>query len=418
MSIFEPTMISGSINGGAYGKRTEEISTKNNFSYATNQQCEFEWNSGEGSYLSPSESYLVVRYVIGNASGALNMDDATLSLAFDSPASLWQSGKFYLNNRVVSESNEIPQVDSYKKRVSHGNAYRNSVGQQQCLESNQADRMTTAQNSQTQDVVWRPTAISIFENSNLLPPNSHMRLTLQKHSSGVLAAVLNRAADKTKDTDYSLSISSVKLYATFYDGPSVPANSTYQYELDPVTVVRTSIAGSTSLNKQFNIPVSTYKLACCFQASEVGSAARNGPTHFMCTSESTANRTLNTLRTFSCQLGSQSYPFGGSYDVNYTESDPGTDTWSRPYIDYLIATNQDMSASSETKFQYCEQLGPILCFPIVSQGSSATGSLGVKATFSADPQNQDILVLAQHKQFLHIEYNDLGGVQDTFLSDQ
>tara|TARA_Y100000296_G_C5165094_1_gene254092 strand:+ start:954 stop:2237 length:1284 start_codon:yes stop_codon:yes gene_type:complete len=427
MSIFEPMVISGSVNGGAYGKRIEEISTKNGFTYATNQQAEFSFSAGEGSFWSPSESWVQISYVIGNATGAINSTDSAVNLAFDSCAGCWGSGKFFINNRVVSDCNEIPAVDAYLKRVNHSESYRNTVGQNQLLESTGALRNTTSKQSKTRDFVWKPHCLSIFQNPNLIPPNSEMRMTLQKHADsldnlifcGLPSTDTAAGTAKVRDTDYSLSISDVKLYCTFYDGPTVQGGSEWAYELDEVEPIKTAIGSSTTLNKQFNVPQNLYKLGFGFQGSSVGTDGQQPQTHFDAYTQASSARAKNQLRTFSCTLGNQRYPFSSDYSVNYTQSDPGTNSWSRPYYDYLLASNQDMnSAGAESLTTYMNQLGPILCFPVVNQGSSANSTLNVKATFASAPTAQDVVILAQHKQYLRIKYNSIGQPEDTWISSE
>lgn len=251
----------------------------------SNGAINFRFETSGQKWWLPCRSYLRMRIRLTDGAGApLNLA-AEVAPNMGLMSSLFQSGEFRINDKVVSRIGDfIPQVDALDVRLNKSKSWLDSIGAvTNWWEAEQSTRLNdVASNGLGRragefELVWQP-PLSLFKIDHALPGgkyelvlNPQTVTSFQKHGIESTLAVASKVPTLPGGAagDFKLDVVDFYMYCNTVDGPRAD-NITYLLDLEQTRCQASKIDNTSFGQKNFDVSPSSYALTVAYQDTRVG----------------------------------------------------------------------------------------------------------------------------------------------------
>lgn len=339
----------------------------------------------------------------------------TSQLVPNFPAAFFSTGRFELNDYLVSQSNNVPADDTMFKRLINSRVKNITSNSGSMLYGTDAERLAYWATVTRQGVSWKPDCL--ISNEAILPSNVKCRIILTVNPNLNTAANCPATCSSVAGGagDDVLRFYSIYLVNTYVkvDQPTpktvyIPAysiNSSYQ------------IVNGTNFNGQWSVPKDTYKIVIALQSNASTVAGGQAVTKFSSGSGSGAQNAYSLyLTSLQMRYGNATYP-----STAYQIVESGTQQGSiEPYVNYVANTEGYLDpAGSEAYADWADPvttadkgLGRLFVFSLVKPANSSDTTAEIMSTFSTGPTTTRMIVFSLIKCAIGITYHDNGQVME------
>lgn len=391
--------------------------TGNNF----NSTVDFQFVNSGLDYVNWQETFLCVRYkVCGlNASGIRALlgayDSAsgatpTGALAWNAVGTNFKSATQMINSQVISRVDNCQQADSFVKRITYSNAYRNTgVGVAQSLQVAPADRDAQSAVYGELELEWRPN-FALFNQSELLPPTCLNQLSfevasqwqksfIQANGRSYEVAPIGTNNSVSDAYEIDVSVDDIYLRVCLHQMSEAPTDGVMDFVFTETQSSNQAING-TQQNLQYSVPPSTFRLGLFVQGTEAGFNTRLPPSLFQTISGD--EKRVATLQT---TYGSMVFP-NPQYNLNVSAGLTGNLKWSQPYYDSMLASGRAFTETGLEDFStWFDTLGPIFLAQFLKPADDRNTNVQVQISWNGNaPANTNLWLMSSFTRNVKLAY--------------
>jgi len=354
------------------------------------------------------KSYFYLKYNIADKAGTKL--GATFFPSMLTMPCLFSSIKHTINNTVIDNIQDPPQIEAYLKRTSTDKAYRDTVGI--------AENFTTAGTDVTSylnnDLCWIPACLAMFNQPQPVPPTANHQISLTVAQNWDKRMIQTSAAadycDGATVHGYDVEITDFVFYLCLEEKDQTPSGE-IAYDCSGCDCYIS--AASQNYHQNYTVRPSTYKAGFAIQSNLVNDRSGNGqlvaPTIF----RSYANNWHKRLIQLKIKYGSKVLP-EGDYINSFTADT--TNYFRRNYMD-LILQNDLYVKGFESLTENLDTFGTIWSFDFLKPSNDRSTSMDVTATFDNAVANCNTLLFTEYKKVIILKYNDNREITEVFLSE-
>lgn len=387
-----------------------------------NSSLDFQWVNSGLDYVNWNETFICMRFRICgvNHSGVRALiakyDDATISgvnvprgsPAWNAVAQCFKSATQQINSQVVSRCDNYQQADTFVKRVTYSNAYRNSgVGAAQSLQTLPADRDDQSSVYEYIELELRPN-FGLFNQQGLLPPTCLNQLSFeianQWQKSFLQAVSVNYDLTTTiggtePKPSIDISVDDVFLRVCLHQMTESITDGMIDFTFVETQSSNQAITGQQQ-NLQFSVPPSTYRIGVFLQGTEAGYNTR-----LPCSLFKTISNDETRISTLQVTYGSQTLP-QPQYSLNASAGLGGSLKWNQPYYDAMLASGRAFNETGLESFTtWYDTLGPFFLFQFLKPADDRNTNVQVQIAFVGNaPTNTNMWVMGSFQRNVKLAY--------------
>lgn len=386
-----------------------------------NSSVDFQFVNSGLDYVNWQETFLCVRYkVCGiNLSGVRELlfpYEETVSgyktrgaLSWNAVGTNFKSATQQINSQVISRMDNCQQADSFVKRITYSNAYRNTgVGVAQSLQVSPNDRDAQSSVYGILELEWRPN-FALFNQAGLLPPTCLNQLSFEVanswqqafiQSNGVNYAIAPAGSSGTTyANDIDIEVDDIYLRVCLHQMSEAITDGVMDFTFTETQSSNQALNG-TQQNLQYSVPPSTYRLGLFVQGQEAGYNTRLPPSLFQTISGD--EKRVATLQT---TYGSMVFP-NPQYNLNLSAGLTGSIKWNQPYYDSMLASGRAFTETGLEDFDtWFSTLGPIFLAQFLKPADDRNTNVQVQISWNgAAPTNSNLWLMSSFTRNVKLAY--------------
>ena len=398
--------------------RVNPLSNRTGTSF--NSTLDFQWVNSGLDYVNWNETFICMRFKVAgvNFSGVrelLQPFDATVSgykvrgsPAWNAVAQCFKSATQMINSQVVSRCDNFQQADSFVKRITYSNAYRNSgVGNAQSLQTDPTDRDAISASYGELELELRPN-FGLFNQQGLLPPTCLNQLSFeianqwQKsfiQSNGVAYDLTTTIGGTSPVSSIDVSVDDVYLRVCLHQMSESITDGMLDFTFVETQSSNQAINGQQQ-NLQFSVPPSTYRIGLFLQGTEGGYNTRLPPSIFK-----TISGDETRIQSLQVTYGSQTLP-QPQYALNASAGLTGSLKWNQPYYDAMLASGRAFNETGLEDFTtWYDTLGVFFLFQFLKPADDRNTNVQVQIAFNGNaPANTNMWVMGSFQRNVKLSY--------------
>jgi len=361
--------------------------------------------------LVPNKAYFYVKYnsTVGGAATPMNGAYSASTLQM---STLFNNVSHRLNNTLIDNVSDTPQVEMYVKRLSTDKSYKETIGTAEIFEVANKECTLKVNN----DIVWFPRCLSMFSQDKPIYATSNHQISFsvdkdykQRMLKGTTAYYWAHA---TPANNYTINIKDFVMYLCLEETTELTKG-----EIAYDCISSEVYMGSAIQNffKSYTVKPSTIRAGMAVQSSLSGNGLPGclggvvPPTIF----KSAENDHQEKIIGVRCKYGSRMYPEGDyipelSATTNYVR---------RHYVDSYLNEDLHLVGSYESMTDYGTTYGPLYSFDFTKASNDRNTNLDLTVKFSAAPADCNILLFTQYRKVIICKYNDNSEITEVFISD-
>lgn len=348
---------------------------------------EFLWTCPNSYRQDMSKSYIIFDTRIARANGTAVI---TATPNFNLCSTFFSTGRFELNDVLVSSSQSVPQDDTVFKRITKSYAKYTSLDSTSLMYGSDNQRFGAVQTVLTHRLAWKPEVL--MANEQVIPMNVKCHLVLASNPNINVAANSPCFSSFTElAADGLVTFTSIYMVNTYVKIETPTPKTVFV----PAYTIRSAYqpVAATANNLQFTVPKDTYKIVVGLQSAAATVLAGAQTTKFTSgdwiVNVLTQNAYSSLLTGLQLSYGGQVYP-----NTKYNLIETATRTGSvDAYLDYLGATDAQFDPSgSESYSQWSDpvgindvKFGRVFCFNIINPPNNENTTAELTVDFSAAP---------------------------------
>jgi hypothetical protein len=399
--------------------RVNPLSNRTGASF--NSSLDFQWVNSGLDYVNWNETFICARFKVAgvNASGVRDLisgfDEAVSgykvrgSPAWNAVAQCFKSATQQINSQVVSRCDNFQQADTFVKRITYSNAYRNGgVGNAQSLQ-------TLPENRDYQSAVYgelelelRPN-FGLFNQQGLLPPTCLNQLSFeianQWQKSFIQSNGVAYDLTTTPDTGTSpvnsidISVADIYLRVCLHQMSESITDGMLDFTFPETQSSNQAINGQQQ-NLNFSVPPSTYRIGLYLQGQEAGFNTR-----LPCSLFKTISGDETRIQSLQVTYGTQTLP-QPQYALNASAGLTGSLKWNAPYYDAMLASGRAFNETGLEDFiTWYDTLGLFFLFQFLKPADDRNTNVQVQIAFNGNaPANTNMWIMASFQRNVKLAY--------------